>query len=116
MAALRHGPVGEQRMRRDAEPLDPSRRLYADVSGPLGFRLRHPAWPDAAITARMLLTHTSGLRNGPSYPVPLGHRLSEAFAEGSRHTSRAKFSSKTDGTTTVARRSSNRRASTRRGS
>ena len=59
--------------------------LDADVSGPLGFRLRHPAWPDAAITTRMLLTHTSGLRNGLSYPVPLGHRLSEAFAEGGRH-------------------------------
>lgn len=59
--------------------------LDADVSEPLGFRLRHPAWPDAAITARMLLTHTSGLRNGPSYPVPLGHRLSEAFAADGRH-------------------------------
>ena len=59
--------------------------LDADVSGPLGFRLRHPAWPDAAITSRMLLTHTSGLRNGPSYPVPLGHRLSEAFSVDGRH-------------------------------
>ncbi len=59
--------------------------LDADVSGPLGFRLRHPAWPDAAISTRMLLTHTSGLRNGPSYPVPLGHGLNEAFAEGARH-------------------------------
>ena len=59
--------------------------LDADVSGPLGFRLRHPAWPDASITTRMLLTHTSGLRNGPSYPVPLGHRLSEAFATDGRH-------------------------------
>jgi CubicO group peptidase (beta-lactamase class C family) len=33
----------------------------------------------------MLLTHTSGLRNGPSYPVPLGHKLSEAFLADQRH-------------------------------
>jgi CubicO group peptidase (beta-lactamase class C family) len=59
--------------------------LDADVSGSLGFRLRHPAWPDTPITARMLLTHTSGLRNGPSYPVPLGRRLSEAFSADGRH-------------------------------
>ena len=59
--------------------------LDADVSGPLGFRLRHPAWPDTAITTRMLLTHTSGLRNGPSYPVPLGHKLAEAFLADGRH-------------------------------
>ena len=59
--------------------------LDADASPFLGFRLRHPAHPDAAITPRMLLSHTSGLRNGPSYPVPLGHRLSEAFEPGARH-------------------------------
>ena len=33
----------------------------------------------------MLLSHTSGLRNGPSYPVPLGRQLSEAFTPGGRH-------------------------------
>ena len=68
-------------------PLAMKRRfdLDADASGPLGFRLRHPAWPDVPITTRMLLTHTSGLRNGPSYPVPLGHKLSEAFLEDGRH-------------------------------
>jgi CubicO group peptidase (beta-lactamase class C family) len=59
--------------------------LDADVSGPLGFPLRHPSWPEAAITTRMLLTHTSGLRNGPSYPVPLGHKLAEAFLPDGRH-------------------------------
>ena len=59
--------------------------LDADASDLLGFRLRHPAYPDLAITPRMLLSHTSGLRNGPSYPVPLGHKLSEAFAIGGRH-------------------------------
>jgi CubicO group peptidase (beta-lactamase class C family) len=59
--------------------------LDHDASDALGFRLRHPAHPDAAITPRMLLSHTSGLRNGPSYPVPLGHRLSEAFTAEGRH-------------------------------
>ena len=59
--------------------------LDSDASDHLGFRLRHPAFPDMPITPRMLLSHTSGLRNGPSYPVPLGHALSEAFLPGGRH-------------------------------
>ena len=59
--------------------------LEADASDLLGFRLRHPAYSEIPITARMLLSHTSGLRNGPSYPVPFGHRLEEAFLEGGRH-------------------------------
>lgn len=59
--------------------------LDGDASPMLGFRLRHPAWPDVPITPRMLLTHTSGLRNGPSYPVPFGHNLSEAFLTGGRN-------------------------------
>lgn len=59
--------------------------LDRDASDAAGFRLRHPAHPDVAITPRMLLSHTSGLRNGPSYPVPLGHSLSEAFTAGARH-------------------------------
>lgn len=63
--------------------------LDQDVSGPLGLALRHPAWPDKVITARMLLSHTSGLRNGPNYPVPLGNKVegvllpgTAAFADG----------------------------------
>ena len=57
-----------------------------DDAGELaGFPLRHPAHPDVRITPAMLASHTSGLRNGPSYPVPLGHRLSEAFLPGGRH-------------------------------
>jgi len=59
--------------------------LDGDASDLVGFRLRHPAYPQLAITPRMLLSHTSGLRNGPSYPVPLGHRLSEALTPGGRH-------------------------------
>jgi CubicO group peptidase (beta-lactamase class C family) len=59
--------------------------LDRDASEAVGFRLRHPAHPDVAITPRMLLSHVSGLRNGPSYPVPLGHKLAEAFTAEGRH-------------------------------
>ncbi len=59
--------------------------LDDDAGARLGFRLRHPAFPDHPITVRHLLSHTSGLRNGPSYPVPAGHDLAEAFEPGGRH-------------------------------
>ena len=38
--------------------------LDADVSGYLGFTLRNPNFPDIAITPRMLLSHTSSIRDG----------------------------------------------------
>lgn len=56
--------------------------LDADVSDRLGFRLRHPGWPETPIRLRHLLSHTSGLRNGPSYPVPAGRPLSAALVPG----------------------------------
>lgn len=56
--------------------------LDADVSEGLGFSLRHPAWPDRPIRLRHLLSHTSGLRNGPSYPVPAGRPLAAALLPG----------------------------------
>ena len=59
--------------------------LDDDAGDLAGFGLRHPAHPDVRITPAMLASHTSGLRNGPSYPVPLGHRLAEAFTAGGRH-------------------------------
>jgi CubicO group peptidase (beta-lactamase class C family) len=59
--------------------------LDDDASDALGFKLRHPAWPQTPITIRQLLSHTSGLRNGPSYPVPAGHKLADAFHLGGRH-------------------------------
>jgi CubicO group peptidase (beta-lactamase class C family) len=37
--------------------------LDADISGYLGYRLRNPNFPDHPITLRMLLTHTSSLRD-----------------------------------------------------
>jgi CubicO group peptidase (beta-lactamase class C family) len=59
--------------------------LDDDVSGLLGFPLRHPAFPKQPITVRQLLSHTSGLRNGPSYPIPAGQALSEAFTPGGKY-------------------------------
>ena len=59
--------------------------LDADVSRVLGWRLRHPAHPERAITAAMLASHTAGLRNGRDYPVPAGRRLRDVFDPGSAH-------------------------------
>ncbi len=59
--------------------------LEDDAAAHLGFRLRHPGYPDRPILVRHLLSHTSALRNGPSYPVPAGHRLREAFEPEGRH-------------------------------
>ena len=41
--------------------------LDADCSGYLGFPLVHPNFPGVVITPRMLLSHTSGLRDGTGY-------------------------------------------------
>jgi CubicO group peptidase (beta-lactamase class C family) len=56
--------------------------LDDDVSDILGWSLRHPRFPKAAITPRRLMSHTSGLRNGPSYPVAFGRPLSAALTPG----------------------------------
>lgn len=52
--------------------------LDRDVSDYLGWRLRNPAFPDRPITLRLLLSHTSSLRDeGDNYVVPLGRALRE---------------------------------------
>jgi CubicO group peptidase (beta-lactamase class C family) len=45
--------------------------LDADVSALLGWQLRHPRFPDRAITLRLLLSHRSGLTDGVDYVLPL---------------------------------------------
>ncbi len=55
--------------------------LDADVSSYLGWRLRHPAFPDQPITLRSLLSHTAGLRDGIDYALPLDARLDAALAD-----------------------------------
>ena len=50
--------------------------LDADVSGLLGWRLRNPAFPNAPITLRLLLSHRSSLTDGAGYwQTPLGGKL-----------------------------------------
>ncbi len=56
--------------------------LDRDVSGWLGWRLRNPAFPDAPVTLRQLLSHTSGIDDGPGYRVPLGQTLESEMAAG----------------------------------
>lgn len=56
--------------------------LDDDVGEILGFTLRHPLFPAERITPRRLLSHTSGLRDGPSYPVAFGRSLSDALTPG----------------------------------
>lgn len=53
--------------------------LDADVSDVLGWRLRNPHWPERAITTRMLLTHTSSLRDGEIYTFPPTTTLASVF-------------------------------------
>ena len=50
--------------------------LDADVSALLGFPLRNPAFPDAPVSLRMLLSHTSSLTDAAGYwNVPLGEDI-----------------------------------------
>lgn len=53
--------------------------LDRDVSDYLGFRLRNPSFPTQPITARMLLSHTSSLRDGSIYAIPLPYTLRDFF-------------------------------------
>lgn len=55
-------------------------QLDADVSEVLGWTLRNPYWPNVAITPRMLLTHTSSLRDGGPYTFPPHVALREILA------------------------------------
>ena len=55
--------------------------LDRDASDYLGWRLRNPAYPDAPITLRLLLSHTAGVRDGNDYRVPLGKTVQAALAD-----------------------------------
>ncbi len=57
--------------------------LDADASRYLGFALRHPAHPARVVTPRMLLSHTSSLRDpGDLLPSRVGVSLSSVLAPG----------------------------------
>ena len=69
--------------------------LDTDVSDYLGFELRNPSFPDTAITCRMLLSHTSSIRDGNRYSIALGHTLRECFEpQGAYYEDGAHFAGK----------------------
>lgn len=55
--------------------------LDADVSERLGWRLRHPNYPDVPITLRLLLSHRSGLTDHAGYLIALDEGIQAAVAE-----------------------------------
>lgn len=54
--------------------------LDSDVSRWLGWRLRHPGFPEAPLSLRQLPSHTSGISDGAGYNFPLGERLQDRLA------------------------------------
>lgn len=54
--------------------------LDRDVSGYLGWRLRHPAYPDRPVTLADLLGHRAGLTDDVDYVLPLDSDLEAALA------------------------------------
>ncbi|GAA4502252.1 serine hydrolase domain-containing protein [Gluconacetobacter tumulicola] len=54
-------------------------RLDDDASGYLGFALRNPDFPSAPITVRMLLNHTSSIRDADGYLIPPGQDIASLF-------------------------------------
>jgi len=56
--------------------------LDADIGGYLGYRVRNPHFPDVPITLRMLLTHTSSLRDDAGYTWPTSIQLKEFLTPG----------------------------------
>jgi CubicO group peptidase (beta-lactamase class C family) len=56
--------------------------LESDVSRWLGWPLRNPSFPDRPITLRMLLSHTSSVReHDDDYVIPLGTTLQSVMAD-----------------------------------
>ncbi|NHO34335.1 serine hydrolase domain-containing protein [Acetobacter fallax] len=55
--------------------------LDHDASDYVGFRLRNPDFPDSPITLRMLLNHTSTIRDADGYTIPPGQKISDLFSD-----------------------------------
>ena len=73
--------------------------LDRDVSDYLGFSLRNPNYPDTAITLRMLLSHTSSLRDGSVYSIPPEDNIEQFFLpDGKYYADGEHFASGADGT------------------
>lgn len=56
--------------------------IYADVSEYLGFGLRNPHFPNVPITLRMLLNHTSSIRDEAGYGYGVGEGIQDFFLPG----------------------------------
>lgn len=54
--------------------------LDRDVSEIVGWRVRNPAFPEAPVTLRHLLSHRSSLIDPEDYRVPLGEQLADVVA------------------------------------
>ncbi len=63
--------------------------LDRDVSDYLGWRVRNPAFPDAPITLRLLLSHQSSVTDGADYLIPVDQtvraKLTDPKAWDSQH-------------------------------
>ena len=79
--------------------------LDADIGDILGYKVRNPNYPDAPITARMLLSHTSSLTDGATYstflsatvgnnPIP---NLKELLVPGGTYYVDSQFNNKKPG-------------------
>ena len=56
--------------------------LDADISRYLGFKVRNPHFPDVAITTRMLMSHTSSLRDDAEYNFPINVSMQSFLVPG----------------------------------
>ena len=56
--------------------------LDRDLSDYLGFELRNPSFPGDAVTAAMLLSHTSSVRDSGGYIIPLPYTLEDFVVHG----------------------------------
>ncbi|MDE2430090.1 MAG: serine hydrolase, partial [Burkholderiales bacterium] len=59
--------------------------LDADIGNYLGYRVRNPHYPQTAITARMLLSHTSSLRDDAGYNFPADVSMQSFLVPGGAH-------------------------------
>lgn len=59
--------------------------LDEDISKYLGFTLRNPHYPATPLTIRMLLSHTSSLRDGKLYAIPPSYSVKEMFTPAGKY-------------------------------
>ncbi|MDO4487818.1 MAG: serine hydrolase [Eubacteriales bacterium] len=72
--------------------------LDEDVSTYLGFMLRNPNYPDIKITLRMLMSHTSSIRDGSVYSIAPEYNMEQFFLpEGKYYAEGEHFANGNDG-------------------